>query len=94
MGDTAEFLYRRKFLNRERFHSGAHVVASIKGNEWGGIQGTVNLADCRRSIELDFNADTRAEARNALHKARLLANTFGEVAALELAMKDYARDDE
>lgn len=42
--------YRRLFLNRDPHHSSAHLIARI--SEYGG---TVELADCSRKINLDFD---------------------------------------
>lgn len=52
------------------------------------------IADCGRVVALDLDADTPAEARNALHKARLLRDILGQcVDALERAVEDVGLSD-
>lgn len=81
-----ERFYVRKFLNRPRQQTGAHVIGYIgletlykaKGPT---IEGNLDIADCRRVVSLDFSGWTKKEARNSLHKVRLLAKIMNEFAA-------------
>ena len=82
---TRHAFYRRRFLNRPRHHLGAHVIASIevetpaKGRPY--VEASVHVTDCSRAIDLDFSAGSRAEARNALHKVRLLREVLADFEA-------------
>lgn len=89
---TRKLLYRRRFLNRPRHHTGAHVIARVdlvqykKGAPY--VDGSLRLADCYRVIELDFEIRTKTDAKNALHKAKLLRNLLEEFTeALEDAIE-------
>ncbi len=53
------------------------------------VSAQLTIADCGRIVTLDLDAGTRAEARNALHKARLLRDIVDRsVDALERAVAD------
>ena len=91
---TDKLMYRRRFLNRARHHSGAHVIASIdlvrnkKGRSY--VDGGFRVADCYRVVELDFTIHTRADAKNALHKAKLLRELLEEFTdSLEKAIAQW-----
>jgi hypothetical protein len=91
---TRRLFYRRKFLNRPRYHTGAHVIASIElvndEDRKPCVDASLRLTDCYRVIELDFDVRTRAEARNALHKVTLLRDIVSEyVDALERAVGEW-----
>lgn len=87
--------YRRRFLNRRGHHAGAYVIADCRvesyerGREVGA---SLTIADCNRVAVLDFSFDSDAQARNALHKARLLRDVVVEfTAALEAADGEVRR---
>jgi hypothetical protein len=86
--------YRRQFLNEEGHHSVAAVLAEIKeGDDDKGyldFGATLQIADCNRSITLDFGvfgttrtAKERKELRSNLDNARLKA------ARLRTAVNDF-----
>jgi hypothetical protein len=90
---TTNVLYRRRFLNRPRHHLGAHVIVDVdverpaKGSPW--VDATLHLSDCSRHVTLDFSAETRAEAANALRKLAVLRGVLDDLAvALESATAD------
>ena len=94
---TTQRFYRRRFLNRRGFHAGAYVLANcqleafrVKGNPTSySIDAELTIADCGRIATLDFCANSESEARNALHKARLLRDTIAEfTVALETAVEE------
>jgi hypothetical protein len=61
--------YRRRFLNREGFHTGAYVIATVKsGDHYGGIR----ITDCDRVIDLEFLVSNARELRNSTHKLDVL----------------------
>lgn len=75
---TSRF-YRRRFLNRRGFHAGAYVLAECRVLSERGKDGNrryvdadLTIADCSRVVSLDLSAYSKADARNSLHKARLL----------------------
>jgi hypothetical protein len=91
---TRRFLYRRKFLNRPRHHAGANVIASIQleraKDREPNVEASIEISDCRRSIQLDFDIWSPAEARNALHKATVLRDVLEEyVEALQAAVDEW-----
>lgn len=80
--------YRRRFLNLRGHHAGAYVLADcgIADYDDSRIDAVLTIADCHRVAELDFSfvIGHRAEARNALYKARTLRRVIDDfVAALE-----------
>ncbi|MFE7504383.1 hypothetical protein [Promicromonospora sp. NPDC057488] len=88
--------YRRTFLNRRGHHAGAYALADITTEpgftddaQAKRVSARLTIADCGRVVTLDLDADTPAEARNALHKARLLRDIIDQsVEALERAVED------
>ncbi|SDT21922.1 hypothetical protein [Microlunatus soli] len=68
--------YRRRFLNRRGYHAGAYVLADLQILKDTSGERTVDadltIADCSRVTSLDLSAYNVGDARNALHKARLL----------------------
>ncbi|WP_020014173.1 hypothetical protein [Promicromonospora sukumoe] len=88
--------YRRTFLNRRGHHAGAYALADFTvepgytaDDDAKRVSARLSIADCGRVVTLDFDADTPAEARNALHKARLLRDILEQsVDALERAVAD------
>src|SRR6476646_5899374 len=90
---THRAFYRRSFLNRPRHHLGAHVIADVtverprKGDSY--VDACLHLADCHRSIELDFTAYARREAANALRKVRILREVLVDFeAGLRAALEE------
>lgn len=86
--------YRRRFLNRARFHQGAHVIADVDVERYGDDSPTVSadlhLADCRGCVRLDFDVFTRGDATNALHKLRVLREVLDGFETALLAAIDEA----
>lgn len=88
--------YRRTFLNRRGHHAGAYALADFTvepgytdDEQAKRVSAQLTIADCGRVVTLDLDADTPAEARNALHKARLLRDILDQsVDALERAVGD------
>ena len=85
--------YRRRFLNRPRHHQGAHVIADVElriySDDTMGVDGSVHLADCRRCVDLDFDACSGVEAANALRKIAILREVLDEFeAALTAATEE------
>ncbi|MFD7022492.1 hypothetical protein [Promicromonospora sukumoe] len=88
--------YRRTFLNRRGHHAGAYTLADIttepgftRDEQAKRVSARLTIADCGRVVTLDLDADTPADARNALHKARLLRDIVDRsVDALERAVAD------
>lgn len=85
--------YRRRFLNRPRHHQGAHLIADVdlssyKNGKWY-VDADLHLSDCYRAIDLDFDAENRAEATNALRKIAILREVLAEFeTALEAAVAE------
>jgi len=85
--DKPSKLYRRKWLNRARHQSSAHVIVKIEPRleKWRKenprtVDGEMRLADCNRMIDLDFNMDAgdKGEADNVLYKAHMLKELVNE----------------
>ncbi len=80
---TRKLMYRRQFLNRRGQHSGAHAIAIVEvvhnpKKDRTHVEGSLRLADCYRVIELDFRVFDLADAKNSLHKAKLLRELIGD----------------
>lgn len=94
--------YRRTFLNRRGHHAGAYALADIttepgftRDEQAKRVSARLTIADCGRVVTLDLDADTPADARNALHKARLLRDIVDRsVDALERAVADVGLSSE
>jgi hypothetical protein len=95
--DKPQFWARRKFLNKQGYHSSAHYIVSVKpeegkgrnGKPWRQVSSTFLLADCSRSINLEFSLygsrygdeneeAARKEIANTLYKARLLRSVVND----------------
>ncbi len=69
--------YRREFLNKETWHSHAHIIAAVpkvdgrKSEQWVDSP-SLSLADCSRLIDLDFGWYDEKELDNSLYKLDLL----------------------
>mgnify|MGYP000847468529 FL=1 len=93
---ASRIFYRRRFLNRRGHHGGAFVLADVHaerylsaGHPVHDISAFITIADCSRVATLDFDIHTAEDARNALHKARLLREVVSDfVASLERAVTD------
>lgn len=89
--------YRRRFLNRRGYHAGAYVLADCKvlTDRQGDreIDADLTIADCSRVTSLDLSAYNVGDARNALHKARLLRSVVNDFTdAFEAAVADVYPD--
>jgi hypothetical protein len=92
--------YRRFWLNRPGHHGSAHVIAQVEvehsPDEEVNISASFLIADCARSVTLDFDmwrGYNAADRRNALRKARLLRDAAAEFcAALETADAEFRAD--
>ncbi|SHM37782.1 hypothetical protein [Cryptosporangium aurantiacum] len=91
--------YRRLWLNRPGFHGRGHLLSEVhldRNSDGVAIRAEFLLADCSRSVTIDFDMyenATAADRRNALRKARLLresVNSFCD--ALEVAAAEYEAD--
>jgi hypothetical protein len=87
----------RQFLNLPGFHDGAYVVAYVEDTSRreakavGGRRGEryVNLhprvileiADCSRRINLEFDLASELDVENSLHKVDVLAEALAEFRA-------------
>ncbi len=78
--------YRRKFLNREGFHTGAYVLASVKATTKYGY---LRITDCDRAIELECDVSTPSHLRNTKHKLDVLIEAL---TGLRAALVDAAAD--
>lgn len=80
--------YVRKFINREKFESGAYIIASIEREttRWKNSAGedkvnnylypTLHIADCSRVVSLDVHADNAKTRANVLFKLNTLIDTL------------------
>lgn len=74
--------FRRAFLNKPGMQTSAHVIAKVtRGtNRYGSNRPwweyRLRLADCTRSIDLEFFLDDAEERRNSIHKIDLLVDTL------------------
>ena len=64
-------LYIREFLNLPQNYAGAHVIVEL--DEDG--EGTIILADCKRSTQFEINGLSYPE--NTLHKLEVLHKALG-----------------
>ena len=90
---TTRVLYRRRFLNRPRHHLGAHVIAEVEIERSSSsrpyVSADLHVSDCSRHITLDFSAETRAEATNALRKVAILRAVLADLeVALSAAVEE------
>jgi hypothetical protein len=87
--------YRRTFLNLRGHHAGAYALADITvepgfdpDEQAKRVSAGLSIADCGRVVSLEFDVDSSADARNALHKARLLRDVVNQFTdALERAVQ-------
>ena len=79
--------YKREFLNKEGYHSSAHIIAEVfkdeeesydRGRPYHIGECELTLADCSRSVSFDFSLWTEDDIENTLEKARFLRNTINE----------------
>lgn len=88
--------YRRKFLNKPRYHQGAHVIADIELKQYKDnpayVDAELHLADCYRCVDLDFDVHTRADARNALRKLAVLQQVLADFETALVAAVDEMHD--
>jgi hypothetical protein len=78
--------YRRKFLNREGFHAGAYVLATVKATT---KYGQLRITDCDRTIDLECDVATPGQLRNTKHKLDVLIEAL---TSLRAALVDAAAD--
>lgn len=95
---TSRF-YRRRFLNRPGFQAGAyalancHVITRRGKNNGRAVEADLTIADCSRVVTLELCAYSEADARNSLHKARLLRSIVnGFTDAVEEAVAEVYPD--
>jgi hypothetical protein len=69
-------LYIRRFLNRPGMNAGAHVIVEVPERASSGDEPAFILADCSRTVRLDFGTYTEQERENALYKAELLVEAI------------------
>jgi hypothetical protein len=89
--------YRRLWLNRPGHHGRGHVLSNVHLERYANgtidVSASYLLADCYRSVTLDFDLygnATVAERRNGLRKAKLLresVNAFCD--AVEIAYAEH-----
>lgn len=83
---------RRVFLNSQATGHTSHILAEIESSRNGKYPWGVNLltiADCRRSIKLEFFLGNAAARRQSLHKLNLLISVltaFREVLKNEISL--------
>lgn len=86
----------RRFLNRQGFHAGAHIVAHVEDSthepESSWHTASLIIGDCRKTITLDFDDvhGNAAERENALRKADILIDTLTEFRAALAVEADLA----
>lgn len=76
---TQHTFYRRRFLNRPKFQSGAHVIAEVERQVYNGnvdYYHTLRISDCNRVVSFDLSDSSSAERRNALFKLDTLISTL------------------
>ena len=78
----------RRFLNRPGFHAGAYVLAEVQDTSEKKLQLKegrlcnpephlkLELADCSRRIDFEFDIDTPEDVRNSLHKLDTLTGAI------------------
>jgi hypothetical protein len=85
----------RRFLNLPGFHSGAYVVAYVEDTSVRGIKGyedggryfnphprlILEISDCSRRINLEFEVDSELNFENSLRKVDVLAAALSEFRA-------------
>src|SRR4051794_20408363 len=78
----------REFLNLPGFHAGAYVLAEIEDtsrkepvrsqdgwqNRWPNL--TLEIADCSRRVNLEFDISCEHELENSLHKVDTLIDAL------------------
>mgnify|MGYP006197393643 CR=1 FL=1 len=62
-------LHKRRFLNKEGFHSTAAISIKIEDDkEHNYAYSEISISDCSRSITLTLEFDTKEEIDNSLYK--------------------------
>ncbi|PFG43768.1 hypothetical protein ATJ88_2475 [Isoptericola jiangsuensis] len=89
-----DIYFRRDFLNLPGHHAGAHVVGIVSIERFFDqepeLVAHLTIADCSRTVVLDFDAHDDASLANSLHKARLLREVVDEfVVHLERAATSH-----
>lgn len=82
---------KRVFLNRRGHHGGAYIHARLWSSAQDRVGGTVTIADCARTVSLDFDGYDRGTRGNALHKLDVLINTLTEYRAAYVHVMDSGR---
>ena len=78
----------RAFLNKPTFNSNGNIYCSImeqyndyrnKGSKYPDFIGIeFGMADCTRTINLDFDTDSKGERDNAVYKAQVIIDVMTE----------------
>ena len=80
-----------KLLNKVGFHSTAAVAFTVPIMEYGKRKGkrdrdtNLNISDCSRTINLEFNWENTSEKSNSLHKIKVMRQALD---ALEKVIKE------
>jgi hypothetical protein len=72
---------QRQFLNPIETHYNSYIAAVVESSDEGSyVMGNylVTLADCRRSVQLEFPLANFHLRRTSIRKAELLADTFAK----------------
>jgi hypothetical protein len=72
---------RRFFLNPESAGHSSHILAEVESSHkgkylWGS--NFIRIADCRRSIELEFDLGNPASRKQSIDKLDLLIRVLGQ----------------
>ena len=91
----------RRFLNRPGHHRGAYIVARVPDVDSCRARGclhtwcydaVLDIADCSRVVQLDFDMETAVQRRNAIAKANLLVDVITQFRdALVVSAEQVAR---
>lgn len=80
-----------KLLNKVGFHSTAAITFTVPIMEYGKRKGkrdrdtNLNISDCYRTINLDFNWENVSNKSNSLHKIKVMRQALD---ALEKVIKE------
>lgn len=83
--------YIRRWLNKERHHAGAHVIAEVRVRTWKGhdkekkkyvsVDADLTIADCNRTVTLDFGAygdSFDRDKKNVRYKVNTLRHSINQ----------------
>jgi hypothetical protein len=95
--DKPQFWARRKFINKQGWHSSAHYIVSVKATEgvtkrdgitkpWRHVDASFRLTDCSRAIDLDFDLGTYEDDSDRV-KAR--ENSLYKARLLRAVVNDF-----